>query len=178
IAAIAIAIGLAGGALVGSRAPTSHLQVGTGLRPTAEAWIDVGAGWDACSFSAARARLLCPGGVDIYDVTTTLLGDEQPGWPFTTPAIRVDAPHPVQVRLGFDVRLTGRYWIAASGAAFTVDLGDGSPGSLAAQRVLEVAGERDHLTLTGAVAGTATLTWVREDALAPAPVGPPPPPAP
>ncbi|MEZ4365773.1 MAG: LysM peptidoglycan-binding domain-containing protein [Kofleriaceae bacterium] len=40
IAAIAIAIGLAGGALVGSRAPTSHLQVGTGLRPTAEAWID------------------------------------------------------------------------------------------------------------------------------------------
>jgi hypothetical protein len=149
-------------------APARALQLGTGLRSSAEVEVDLGAGWEACSYHALEGRFACPGGAVVQDSMTALLNDEQLGWPFVTPSIDVVTSQATRVRVRLAARLAGRYWAASSGSAMTLRLGDQPARTIGAQVALDLGAGDAEVVLEATVRGQASFTMVAQDSLVPA----------
>ena len=159
------AISLIIAAVVGRRGIDDHLAVGAGLRSPATVSVrPTGGAWEDCPYSALRGRHTCPTGADVFAAVETLLGDEQPGWRFLTPVIRIETMTPIDIRISFDAHLAGRYWATGTGS-LDLDLGDG-PSPLATQRILTIPdlGTRT-VTITGNVTTSAVFTLIRDSTL-------------
>jgi len=179
---IAIAIGVLGlvawGAFA-STAPVRSLELGTGLRATAKVSVRRSASepWRRCDYARALGEYRCDGLAVVTDTTAAILNDEQPLWPFTTPAIQARSltGRPFELRIRLDRRLAGRYWVGSTSPA-VVSLGDEPAVTTDRQRVLDVADGDRAITIDATVPGTGfSITAVEERTLIPARDEPAPP---
>jgi hypothetical protein len=111
---------IAGGAFARLTAAPAFLVGSSGLRPVAavEARLGDGDDWQPCRFSPVTGIYRCAGIASVSDGTVNVLNDQPPSWPFITPAVVASPESPgVEVRISRELRLGGRYWLAAAGAA-------------------------------------------------------------
>jgi hypothetical protein len=161
-----------------SVAPIRAFHVGSGVRGTAtiEARF-LGGPWTTCDYVRVRGVYDCDGLVTVADATANLVTDAPPSWGYITPAVIASAYGPgVQIRITRHVRLAGRYWAAASGAA-TLALDDRPEQDIATKQVLDLPDAERTVRFEASVPfpSDLKLTLAAEAAMEPARSLPPPP---
>jgi hypothetical protein len=183
-AVVAVGLVVAGG--VRACAVSDGLEVGVGLRGSADVSARVigAAAWEDCGYSRLVGRYVCDGVAAVSDVIAGVVNHGQPGWSFPTPVIQIESlagGGAVEVRVRVEARLDGTYWAATRGGVAVVQLGADAPMELGTQRTLELAGRGEvEVGIEAVVSGGPTrIAFVRRDAIDPARAFlVPPPPAP
>lgn len=172
--AIRIAVPLALAVLVarGCRdqlAPVRALQLGSGLRGTAEVDARVGDGaWQRCGYAALPGAFECLGVATVYDGTANLINDAAPSWAFVTPAIIASAEtSDVEVRIRLFARLSGSYAAAVNTGNAKLD-SEGDPVHIIRRERLDYADRDRAIEIRARVPLTGwAFSFVRDDTLAP-----------
>ncbi len=149
---------------------TPAIELGTGVRATAT--VDArlpGGDWQRCDYRRLQGIHACDGVLTATDHMAALINDASPSWPFNTPGIAVRADVPAaEVRIRRTARLSGRYWIATSGAPVTIEI-EGEDQHVTARGVLSYA-DRGTRTVELRAAVSAEpwqLSFVHEASLLP-----------
>jgi hypothetical protein len=152
------------------RGPTRALELGTGLRATAEVEArGIDGVWKACDYAPLTGSYVCGGLAVAYDAMANLLNDAPPSWGFNTPAILASAYAPgVELRVRLRARLDGRYWTAVSEDQISLEVAGEQAREIDRAIVdYEDKGERE-VVLRAAIPMTWwAFTFVREDTLLP-----------
>ena len=186
IAAVAIiSMGLVVWGVAARDKPMRALELGSGMRgyATVRAW-KPGSKPEKCDYHRLEGRYRCAGLASFFDTTDTVLNDEQPLWPYTTPVIRMAAEpgQVVEYSIRIRVRLAGTYWIGSTGHHARVEVGDLPPFETTTQHAITLPDAGTSIRISGyAPASGMSLAFVREDTLrppraflAPPPEQPPP----
>ena len=159
------------------------LLVGTGVRASANVTARVGDGpWHTCGYRPALGQYACADIVTVNDGVTALLYDDAASWRYPTPGIRIMAQqYGITVRVEMQRHIHGRYWGAATDNRGNMRVGD-QTFVLNHQFAAEFSNSDDvpvTVEITDPPLDGWFMTFVREDALAPAravkpmPVAPP-----
>ncbi|MBP6840880.1 MAG: hypothetical protein KA190_26530 [Kofleriaceae bacterium] len=162
--------------------PARTVAVGVGLRGEAEVRARaIGGPWQDCRFAISEGRHTCGDLGTVADAVHTVLNDAQPGWPFTSPVIKVVADAgPIEIEVRRRLRLAGTYRLRSIGADAELRVDDGPAHHGSEPAAFELADGQHTVRLRAVVSTEAWIAVVRADTLEPPRpyLRPPPAPAP
>lgn len=149
---------------------TPALELGGGLRPTAEVEARQGGGpWQRCDYLRLTGTHDCPGLITAYDATANLINDAPPSWGFVAPAILATGHgFDVDIRIRLRARLAGAYDVAVSEGEVEIAVSGESPRKIERDRLIYAdLGERDVEIVSHVPMSSWAVSFVRESQLVP-----------